>query len=92
MALLGERPEAPAYFALYRRLKLWGSNGGMPFLWGGGFMDQPYLATQALEMCSLAESEYKLMLRKNEEQELQNGSTELRVEPEQLGRIDQFTS
>lgn len=41
-------PEMPSYLLLYRKLKAW-NNNGLPFLWEGAYMDQPYVSTRLLE-------------------------------------------
>ena len=74
------KPEMPEYFALYRKLKLYsGKNGTLPFLWGGGYMEQPWVASQAIETCIAAEREYEAIIRANNER-IQQSNQEARTQ------------
>lgn len=59
-----EKIEIPEPFYRYRRLRAYsgrqqyGSTGPLPFLWSGGFMDQPYIASLEIEACIAAELEF----------------------------------
>jgi hypothetical protein len=55
------KPEIPYYFLIYRKLKKYG--GTLPFLWEGGYMDQPYLATICIERCISVEQDYEYSLK-----------------------------
>lgn len=55
--------ECPPIYLLYRKLKLYGGqNGGIPFLWSGGYEDQPWLMSLCIEACAVAEIRYHEML------------------------------
>lgn len=58
-----ESIKPPEAYILYRRLKLYaGRDGTIPFLWNGGYMDQPYMGTLVIERCEVAAQNFQTIL------------------------------
>lgn len=58
--LLDDPIQCPEIYTYWLKLKLYSGNGPIPFLWSGGYTNQPYLTSLQLEAVARAEKRYSL--------------------------------